>query len=94
MKLNGVATNLCSNPFFYYIAISFKNGKVELLKTNPKVNDLEHITTAVLCDEEISSVRFFPNGQECIVTSFLIGLFYHVSVSNRFIEFNYSLNKI
>lgn len=78
IKLNGVATNLCSNPLFNYIAVSFENGKVELLKTDPKV---EHISKIVLCDEELSSVNFFSNGKDCIVTSFPTGHFYRINVS-------------
>lgn len=81
MKLNGVVTNVCSNPLYNYIAISFKNGKVELLKTDQKANSFEHIAKLVLCDEELSSLRFFSDAKECIVTSFPSGQFYHISVS-------------
>lgn len=78
MKLDGFVTNLCSNPLFGYIVVSFDSGKVELLKTDPNV---EHICKIVLCDEEMSSVDFFSDGRECIVTSFPTGRFYRVNVS-------------
>lgn len=72
---------MCSNPFYFYVAVSFKNGKVELLKTDPKINDLENIAKIVLCDEELSLMKFFPDGNECIVTSFPTGRFYRINVS-------------
>lgn len=72
---------MSSNPFYYYIAISFKNGKVELLSTDPKVNSLEQIAKIILCDDELSSVIFFSDGNECIVTSFPTGRFYFINVS-------------
>lgn len=81
MKLNGVVTNVCSNPLYSYIAVSFKNGKVELLIADPKANGLEHVAKIVLCDEELSSVRFFFDAKECVATSFPSGRFYHISVS-------------
>jgi len=81
MKLNGTATDLCSNPFYYYIAITFKNGKMELLRTVPKVNEIECIAKIVLCDEDLSSVKFFSDGNICSVTSFPTGRFYYINVS-------------
>ncbi|XP_016656351.2 cilia- and flagella-associated protein 43 [Acyrthosiphon pisum] len=81
MKLNGTATDLCSNPFYYYIAITFKNGKMELLRTVPKVNEIECIAKIVLCDEDLSSVKFFSDGNICSVTSFPTGRFYYISIT-------------
>lgn len=81
MKLNGTATDLCSNPFYHYIAITFKNGKMELLRTVPKVNKIECIAKIVLCDEDLSSIKFFSGGNICNVTSFPTGRFYYISVS-------------
>lgn len=81
MELNGTVTHLCSNSFYPYIAISFKDGKVELLKTDTEETFLEKITTIILCDEEISSLNFFSGGKECVVSSFPTGQFYCVSVS-------------
>lgn len=89
MKLSGIATNVSSNPVYYYIAISFNNGKVELLKTDPKVNRLDPIAKIVLCDDELSSVKFFPDGNECIVTSFPTGRLYLISVSLQQIHFTF-----
>lgn len=83
MKLNGSAANMCSNPLYCYIAISFKNGKVELLETNPNLNSLNYITKLVLCDEEISSVNFFSDGKLSIMSSFPTGRLYLVSVSEQ-----------
>lgn len=81
MVLNGIATYLCSNPFYHYICITFKNGKMELLKTDPKINEIECITKIVLCDEDLSSVKFFSDGNTCNVTSFPTGRFFYISVS-------------
>ncbi|XP_060871614.1 cilia- and flagella-associated protein 43 isoform X4 [Metopolophium dirhodum] len=81
MKLNGTATDLCSNPFYYYIAITFKNGKMELLRTVPKANEIECIARIVLCDEDLSSVKFFSDGNICSVTSFPTGRFYYISIT-------------
>jgi len=72
---------LCSNPFYNYIGITFKNGKMEILRTDPKFNEIEWITKIVLCDEELSTVKFFSNGNTCIATSFPTGRFFYVSVS-------------
>jgi len=63
------------------VAVPFENGKVELWKTDPGANDLEKISKLVLCDDELSSVKFFANGNHCIVTSFPAGRFFHVNVS-------------
>ncbi|XP_060835447.1 cilia- and flagella-associated protein 43 isoform X1 [Rhopalosiphum padi] len=81
MKLNGTATDLCSNPFYHYIAITFKNGKMELLRTVPKVNKIECIAKIVLCDEDLSSIKFFSDGNICNVTSFPTGRFYYISIT-------------
>lgn len=83
MKLSGYTTHLCSNPIYYYVAVSFKSGKIELLKSDPKTNYLELIAKLVLCDEELSSVLFFRDGENCIVNSFPSGRFYYVSVSKQ-----------
>lgn len=74
---------MCSNPVYFYVTIPFKNGKVELLKTDPKVNNIENIAKIVLCDEELSLVNFFPDGNECVVTSFPTGQFYYINVRKR-----------
>lgn len=81
MKLSGIATHVCSNPFYNYVAISFENGKVELFNTDPNVNDLKLIAKLVICDEELSSVKFLFDGQKCILASFPTGRFYFVNVS-------------
>jgi hypothetical protein len=81
MELNGIATNVCSNPRYYYVAVSFKNGKVELLKTDPNESDVELISKMVLCDEELSCVNFFSDGKECLATNFSTGRLYHIRVS-------------
>lgn len=54
---------------------------MELLNTDCRVNELKLISKLVLCDDELSSVNFFSNGEECIVTSFLTGQFFYISVS-------------
>lgn len=74
---------MCSNPYYSYIVILFKCGKLELLRSNPKVNDLEYISKIVLCDEELSTVHFLFEGKKCIVISFSTGRFYYISVSKN-----------
>lgn len=81
MELNGIATNVCSNPLYYYVAVSFKNGKLELLKTDPNESDVELVSKIVLCDEELSCVHFFRDGKECLAINFPTGRFYHIGVS-------------
>lgn len=81
IKLNGIATHLSSNPLYCYVAIVFENGKVELLRTDPKVNGLGHVAKLVLCDEVLSTVKFFFDGKRCVVTGFPTGRFYYISVS-------------
>jgi len=80
MKLNGTATFLCSNPFYNYIGITFKNGIMEFLRTDPIINEIEWIAKIVLCDEDLSSVKFFSDGKTCCVTSFSTGRFFYISV--------------
>lgn len=79
---------MCSNPVYYYVAVPFENGKVELWKTDPRTNDLEEISKLVLCDDELSSVKFFANGNKCVVTSFSTGRFFYVNVSTIRFEYN------
>lgn len=81
MQLNGPAIGLCSNPLYGYIVVSFENGKLELLSANSEINVIEQISKIVLCDEELSSVRFFSDGEQCIVASFPTGKFYRLNVS-------------
>jgi len=66
------------------VAIPFENGKVELWKTDPRENDLEEISKMVLCDDVLSLIKFFNNGEACIVTSLTTGRFYYVNVSITF----------
>lgn len=54
---------------------------MELLRTVPKVNEIECIAKVVLCDEDLSSVKFFSDGNICGVTSFPTGRFYYIRVS-------------
>lgn len=87
MQLNGPAIGLCSNPLYGYIIISFENGKLELLSAaESEVNVIEQISKIVLCDEELSSVRFFSDGEQCIVASFPTGQFYRLNVSAQTTE--------
>lgn len=81
MKLSGIATHVCSNPFYNYVTISFETGKVELIRIDPNVNDLKLVAKLVICDEELSSVHFLFDGQKCIVASFPTGQFYLIDVS-------------
>lgn len=81
LKLHGHVTSMRCNPCFYYVAVSFKNGLVKLIATDPKAYDLRHITKLLLCSEDITSVMFSCDGKECVLTSFPTGLFYRVSVS-------------
>lgn len=74
---------MCSNPLYYYIAISFKNGKVELLGTDFNLNSLDCIAKLLLCDEEISSVNFFSDGKQSVMSSFPTGRLFLVSVSEQ-----------
>lgn len=79
--LEGTATHLCSNPVHPYLAVSFENGKVELLTYDTKTNELKVISKMVLCDEQISSVNFFSDGEKCIAASVPTGTFFCVHVS-------------
>lgn len=81
MQLNGPAIGLCSNPLYGYIVISFENGKLELMSADSELNVIEQISKIVLCDEEVSSVRFFSDGEQCIVASFPARQFYRLRVS-------------
>lgn len=54
---------------------------MELLKTDPNESDIELIAKIVLCDDELSSVNFFRDGKELLVTYFPTGRFYHIEVS-------------
>lgn len=78
-----MATNVCSNPVHHYVAVPFANGKVELWKTDPRANDLEEISKLVLCDDELSSVKFFADGNHCVVSSCSTGRFFYVNVSTN-----------
>lgn len=80
-NLDGKATHLCSNPVYSYLAVSFENGKVELLWCDAETNELKVISKIVLCDEEISSVNFFSNGEQCVAASVPTGTFFCVHVS-------------
>lgn len=74
---------MCSNPCYNYITVSFDNGNVELLNFDSNQNQFKYISKMVMCDEELSSVKFFENGDECIVSSYPTGLFFYVHVSEN-----------
>lgn len=80
LTLNGIVSSLCCNPNFNYVAVSFKHGTVQLIAIDPESNDLNHVSKLVLCDEDINSVMFTVDGNECVVTSFPTGRFFRVKV--------------
>ncbi|XP_025190964.1 cilia- and flagella-associated protein 43-like [Melanaphis sacchari] len=51
---------------------------MEFLRTDPKVNEIELITKIVLCDEDLSSVKFFSDGNTISATSFPTGQFFYI----------------
>lgn len=81
MKLNGIATNLYSNPYYSYIAVTFKNGYFTLLTFCIKLKELEPVLSIELSNEELSSIHFFANENDCIVSSYPNGQLYYVNVS-------------
>ncbi|XP_050530954.1 cilia- and flagella-associated protein 43 isoform X2 [Daktulosphaira vitifoliae] len=80
-QLDSESTNLAINPLYYYVAVTFTNGKIELIDVNPYTNSLKNITKMVLCNQELSSVVFFPDSQNCIASVYSTGWLFNIKIN-------------
>ncbi|XP_050433883.1 cilia- and flagella-associated protein 43 [Adelges cooleyi] len=80
IDLDSHSTSINANPLYHYVAVTFNNGKIELRNADSTDDSLNLIAKMVLCDEELSAIKFFPNGQNCIAVVYSTGWFFHIQV--------------
>lgn len=82
--MNGHALCVTENPEYPYVAVGYKDGRLELISVFHN-DELDSLTTFKLCSEALTTVKFFENGRVIVTGNLLTGRFFILQVSGLLI---------